>query len=185
MKTCKNCGAVINAGDNFCINCGTKVEKADHKKMAIILGICAVFVICIWMKLTETPAYEKPFVNLKSAINTRNAEKFKECFMPELISDSDIGMISDEDLEDEFEDVKVLSIKVTKQSGYTKSDLEEAVYECRDQFYVNASDIDEFAVVDMEMKVRANGEVDSKTQRDIILLKKKGKWYLTSYNLFN
>lgn len=73
-RYCKMCGSLIDSKNKKCTSCEKKYSDYKIIKVsALVLALCAVFVVCLF-------SYIIPLVKYNNAVNLLNAEKYDEAY---------------------------------------------------------------------------------------------------------
>ena len=176
---CKRCNQEINPGEKFCGNCGCEVQENANKKKYMVGGVAFVLALILCFKIFGgSGSYETPFYDFKDAMNTGDAEKLKNCFIKEMVTGTELRDLTNDDMK-ENGDVKITTVDVVEsKQEYTKSDWDAIISDYTDGNIRSASAYSDIAIVNATYVATFNGETDSKTFEDILVVKEKGKWYI-------
>lgn len=161
----------------------TNIEIKGKKIPVLpVIIIAALLVILLLAKVIfGGSSYKDPFDKFAKGINNCNSSTFESAFLPCLASDYSLDKLTNKDLKEVFEDTS-FSYKVTDKTRIKSSKLDDVVEDCDFSKSVSATD---GYYVTIKYTIKADGEKESDTIDDILVLKVKGKWYISSSDIFN
>ncbi len=147
-----------------------------------VIIIAALLVILILAKvICGGASYKDPFDKFAKGINKCDSATFESAFLPSLASEYGLDKISNKDLKEVFEDT-TFSYTVTDKTHIKSNKLDDVVEDCDFSKSVSATD---GYYVTIKYTVKSDGDKDTDTVDDILVLKVKGKWYISSSDIFD